>query len=129
MRSLLKSCLLSSVLLGALFATAGPCSAQVNLGHIEGSVCFTGKVAPPQRIMTTDGGTVIHNDLIVHPKTKGLRYVVAVLEDAPAQPKAAKGKAVLVDQRDMLFLPRVIVVQYGQVVRFENNDLGNHSVM
>lgn len=130
-RSQLNLCLFSSALLGSLLAmaAAGPDSPQVNPGHVEGIVTFTGKVPPPQRIMTTDGGTVIHSDLVVHPKTKGLRFVVALLEDAPAQPKAAKGKAVLVDQRDMVFLPRVIAVQHGQVVRFENNDLGNHSVM
>src|SRR5262249_2242165 len=62
-------------------------------------------------------------------KTKGLRDVLAVLENAPAQPKLKKAKPVLVDQREMIFLPRVVAVQHGQTVRFENNDGCNHSVM
>jgi plastocyanin len=55
--------------------------------------------------------------------------VVAVLEDAPAQPKVKKADPVLVNQRDMVFLPRVVVFQHGQAVRFENNDLFNHGAM
>ena len=66
---------------------------------------------------------------MVDPKSSGLRYVVAVLEDAPARPKVQKAEAVVVDQRDMLFVPRVVAVQDGQPVRFENSDLCNHSVM
>jgi plastocyanin len=62
-------------------------------------------------------------------KTKGLRYVVVVLEDAPSLPKVKKARSVLVDQRNMVYLPRVVAVQHGQAVRFENNDLYNHSVM
>lgn len=99
------------------------------LGAVHGQVRFTGDVPAPKKIMTTDGGTILHNDLVVDPKTKGLRFVVAVLENAPAQPKVAKAQPVLVDQRDMIFLPRVVAVQHGQAVRFENNDLCNHSVM
>jgi plastocyanin len=58
-----------------------------------------------------------------------LRHVVVLLEDVPAQRKAKKNTAVLVDQRDMIFLPRVVAIQHGQKIRFENNDLCNHSVM
>jgi plastocyanin len=98
-------------------------------GTIGGVILFTGKLPPPREIMTTDGGIIKHSDLVVDPKTKGLRHVVAILEDAPARPKLQKAAAVLVDQRDMVFLPRVVAVQHGQAVRFENNDLFNHSVM
>jgi plastocyanin len=98
-------------------------------GEVTGVVLFTGKVPPPIEITATDGSRIKHSDLVVDPKTKGLRHVVAVLEDAPAMPKLKKADAVLLDQRDMLFLPRVVAVQHGQPVRFENNDLFNHSVM
>jgi len=98
-------------------------------GTITGVVLYTGVVPPPKKFITTDGGTIVHSDLVVDPKTKGLRDVVAILENVPAQPKVQKAKAVLVDQRDMMFLPRVVAVQNGQAVRFENNDLCNHSVM
>lgn len=98
-------------------------------GTITGIVRYTGEVPPPQKIITSDGSTLLHSDLVVDPKSKGLRYVVAILEDAPAQPKVQKAKPVIVDQREMVFLPRVVAVQHGQAVRFENNDLCNHSVM
>lgn len=104
-------------------------SPQPEYGTIDGRVCFTGKVPLPEKVMTVDGGTIFQNDLVVDPKSKGLRYVVAVLEDAPAQDKKKKAMPVLVDQRDMIFLPRVVAVQHGQAVRFENNDICNHSVM
>jgi plastocyanin len=98
-------------------------------GSINGVVRFTGTVPPPKEITVTDGRTIQHNDLVVDSKTKGLRYVVAVLEDAPAQPKVEKSDPVIVDQRDMVFIPRVVAVQHGQAVRFDNSDLFNHSVM
>jgi plastocyanin len=98
-------------------------------GGIAGVVRYTGTVPPPEEILTTDGSTIRHSDLVVEPKTKGLRYVVAVLENAPAQPKVTKAKPVLVDQRDMVFVPRVVAVQHGQAVSFDNSDLCNHSVM
>lgn len=37
------------------------------------------------------------------------------IEDAPAQPKLQKAEAVVMDQRDMLFVPRVIALQQGQL--------------
>jgi len=98
-------------------------------GNVVGMIRFTGDVPPPKAIMTTDGGTIHHQDLVVDAKSKGLRYVVAILEDAPPQPKVKNAAPVLVDQRDMIFLPRVVAVQHGQATRFENNDLCNHSVM
>jgi plastocyanin len=102
---------------------------QTATGTITGVVRYTGKVPPPKKIMTTDGGEIQHNDLVVDPKNKGLRYVVAILENAPARAKVQKAKPVLVDQRAMIFTPRVVAVQHGQAVRFENSDLCNHSVM
>ena len=122
--SLSGSCLLG----GAEKAPERP-SSPMGTGTIAGVVRYTGKVPPPKKILTTDGGEIKQNDLVVDPKTKGLRFVVAVLENAPARAKVQKAKPVLVDQRAMIFLPRVVAVQHGQAVRFENNDLCNHSVM
>jgi plastocyanin len=102
--------------------------ADAPTGTIAGTVRFTGTVPPAKQILTTDGTTLYHHDLVVDKKTKGLRYVAAIL-DAPAQPKVKDAPLVIVDQRGMVFVPRVVAVQYGQKVRFENNDLCNHSVM
>jgi plastocyanin len=98
-------------------------------GTITGVVRFAGKVPPSKKITATDGTTIEHNDLVVDAKTKGLRFVVASLEDAPAQPKVEKAEPIVVDQRDMVFLPRTVAVQHGRAVRFDNNDTCNHSVM
>src|SRR5262249_36615892 len=55
-------------------------------------------------------------------------WAVVLLEDAPAQPKLAKAEPAVIDQREMLFIPRVVAVRQGQGVRFDNNDSFNHSV-
>lgn len=97
-------------------------------GSVAGLVRFTGDVPPPQKIITSDGAVLSHSDLVVDPKSKGLRYVAVYLQDAPAQALAKNAKPVVMDQRDMIFIPRVIVAQEGQTVRFDNNDLCNHAV-
>lgn len=98
-------------------------------GSVTGLVRFVGVVPPAKKILATDGTVILHHDLVVEPKDKGLRYVAVMLESGPPQAKVKDAKPVLVDQRDMLFNPRVVAVRHGQKVRFENNDLGNHSVM
>jgi plastocyanin len=112
------------------FCLTFPLLAQENSapGSLSGTVRFLGEVPPSQRIQTTDGGMILHNDLVVDGKTKGLRYVVAVLEDVPAPGQPEKPGKVVVDQRDMVFLPRVVALREGQPIRFENNDLCNHAV-
>ncbi|MCI0379215.1 MAG: carboxypeptidase regulatory-like domain-containing protein [Gemmataceae bacterium] len=105
-----------------------------NTGTIVGAIRYLGEVPPDVKISTTDGGTIYHNDLVVDPKTKGLQHVAVILEKVPkadAKVRAALVKrrdAVVVDQRDMVFLPRVVALQEGQKIRFENNDLSNHGV-
>lgn len=114
---LLMICLTSTALAG-----------EPSTGSVSGTIRYLSEVPPTQKIPTTDGGTILHNDLVVDAKTKGLRYVVAVVENVPAQPKPDKAPLVVVDQRDMLFLPRVVALREGQTIRFENNDLCNHAV-
>lgn len=108
-----------------LFVHADPPPAT---GAIQGVVRFTGTVPPAEKITTTDGAVIQHRDVIVDAKSKGLRDVYVLLEDAPAQPKVKKAEQAVLDQRDMIFLPRVLAVRHGQAVRFDNNDLCNHSV-
>lgn len=113
-------------LLAALVTTAAPITGA---GSVAGRVRFTGQVPPPRKVFTTDGRTLLQSDLEVDVKSKGLKSVIVTIEDAAAQPKLKKAPAALIDQRDMIFLPRVVAVQHGQAVRFENNDLCNHGVM
>jgi plastocyanin len=118
-------CIASVVIFGTALLGADVPAA----GSIQGVVRFTGQLPPVQIITTSEGGKLEHHDLVVDARTKGLRHVFVSLEDAPAQAKVANAKPVLMDQKDMLFLPRVVAVQHGQAVRFDNSDLCNHSVM
>jgi plastocyanin len=97
-------------------------------GSITGAIRYTGVIPPSQRITLTDGSLLMHNDVVVDAKTKGLRDVVVLLDWKEKTPLDAKAKPVVVDQRDLLFVPRVITVQAGRKVRFENNDSFNHCV-
>ena len=107
---------------------AGVLAAQSATGTIAGVVRYAGVVPPSQRITLTDGQILLHNDIVVHAKSKGLRDVAVVLEWKEKVPADAKAIPVLIDQRDMIFVPRVVTVQEGRKVRFENNDLYNHAV-
>lgn len=107
----------------------GPTAAADKPGSIAGVVRYTGEVPPPQKVVTSDGRVIDHRDLVVEPKGKGLRDVVAVLEDAPAQPKVTNARPAYIDQREMVYLPRVVAVRHGQAVSFDNNDSCNHSVL
>jgi plastocyanin len=114
---------------GLLLLSRGVAPAQEKTGTIQGVIRFTGAVPPAKQLPTGDGGMIDHYDLVVDAKTKGLRWVIAVLEDAPAQPKLKGGEdPVLIDQKNFLFIPRVIAVQHGQPVLFDNSDNVNHSV-
>lgn len=68
-----------------LIGTAG--HAEEMPWSIVGVVRYTGTVPPAEKILAIDGRTILHSDLVVEPKTKGLRYVLALLENAPVQPK------------------------------------------
>src|SRR5262249_17307663 len=89
---------------------------DADTGTISGNVRYTGELPPVKKILTTDGATILHHDLVVDAKTKGLCFVLATL-DATAQPKLKKAKPVLVDQRDMVFLPRVVAVRASGPLR------------
>jgi plastocyanin len=91
-------------------------------------VTYVGIVPPSQRVTLADGQVILHNDVVVHPKTKGLRDVAVVLDWKEKVAADKKVRPVLIDQRDQLFVPRVVTVQEGVKVRFENNDSFNHGV-
>lgn len=104
-------------------------AAEPTTGTIHGAVRFTGKLPEPKSITVADGSTLKHSDLVVDKKSQGLRDVVVILADAPDQPRLKEAKPVVVDQKEWVFRPRVVAVQDGQAVRFDNSDTVNHSVM
>jgi plastocyanin len=100
---------------------------QTETGTITGSVRYTGSVPEPMKLITQEGDTLALCDILIDPATKGLRHVAVLLEDA--KPAARAGlKPVVMDQRGMMFAPRVLMIQAGQKVRFENSDMCNHCV-
>lgn len=108
---------------------SSPSTEDADKASIRIAVRFLGPVPAPQEIVTTNGSTILHRELLVDGKTKGLKDVVAVLENSAVQPKLVGAKSLLMDQRDQVFVPRVMAVQYGQPIRFENNDAFNHSIL
>ncbi len=116
-------CLVVSLLVTSKLAAQTPPT-----GTIIGTIRYVGVVPPSQRISLTDGQSLLHNDVVVQPKTKGLRDVVVMLDWKEKAPADAKALPVVIDQRDMVFRPRVVTAMEGQMVRFENNDLYNHCV-
>lgn len=110
-------------LIGPPYSEDGPVT-----GTITGTIRYVGDVPPSKRVTLADGQVILHNDVVVHPKTKGLRHVAVVLDWNAKVPAEAKAKPVLIDQRDQLFVPRVVTVQEGVKVRFENSDSFNHGV-
>jgi plastocyanin len=115
--------------LGLVGILADTAAGAEKTGTIQGVVRFTGEVPPPRQIATGDGAMYDHYDLVVDPKSKGLRFVIVSLEDAPAQPALDEtAKPAVMDQKDMQFIPRVLAVQHGRPVRFDNSDPFNHNV-
>lgn len=96
-------------------------------GSIAGAVRYTGAVPKAKQVMT-DAGPIDVREIDVDPQTKGLRHVFIFVENAPEQAAVKDARAARIDQRSMTFLPRVVAVQHGQKVRFENNDHFNHSI-
>jgi plastocyanin len=71
--------------------------------------------------------------LTVDGKSHALADAVAWIEPldkqiAPVDPPLNDAKEVVIDQRDMTFLPHVAAIRAGQKVRFTNHDNANHNV-
>lgn len=110
-------------LLGLLMTSRASADEPRNL--IRGRVLFGGKV--PKAKMIDESGR--NRDLIeVDPKTSGLRFAAMFLLDAPKSEVPAKLEELRIDQKDFTFVPRIVTVRAGQVVKFTNSDSANHNV-
>jgi plastocyanin len=65
---------------------------------------------------------VLHVD-----RSGGVRYAVVFLPDAPPGARPAEAEATM-DQRGFVFVPQVLAVRAGQLVRFTSADSANHNV-
>jgi plastocyanin len=103
-------------------------SAADEMGNVRGVVRFDGAV--PKAEAADETGR--KRDLFeVHTKSHGLRDAVVYWIDAPAEASPSITKdwpIVVVDQKDLTFVPHVVSVQSGQPVSFTNSDSANHNV-
>ena len=92
-------------------------------GTLEGRVTYSGPAPPPIAVAESGGEQkVLHLD-----RQGGLRFAVIALPDIRAAAGKPTGESV-VDQRGFGFVPRVLAVRAGQLVRFTNSDSANHNV-
>lgn len=117
-RAVLLCCLLGPLM------TASALSDEPKIA-IRGRVLFDGKV-PKAKVIDESGR---NRDLIeVDPKTSGLRFAAVFLLDGPKSETSVKLEELRIDQKDFTFVPRVVTVRAGQVVKFTNSDSANHNV-
>ena len=107
---------------------AGPASA----GTIKGTVRLAGGSVEVKKLkVTVDqavcGTTKDAEDVVVSPDM-GLRNVVVSLVTPPPDAKWSVAPAVQMDQKQCVFIPRVIVVPVGGTAEFLNNDRLLHNL-
>lgn len=92
-------------------------------GTLEGRVTYTGPAPPPIAVAESGGEQkVLHLD-----RQGGLGFAVVALPDMRPAAGTPSGEAA-VDQRGFVFVPQVLAVRAGQLVRFTNSDPANHNV-
>ena len=102
-------------------------------GTIKGTVLFTGTPPASKRYpVTIDqylcGKEKMSEDLILSP-TRGIENAVVVLKGLPANLKKTNiSTPAKMDQKQCVFVPRVVVVPVGGTVEFMNSDRLLHNV-
>lgn len=91
---------------GVVLASVAACVVAVSIGRADAESEITGQVTGNRRY---------------------LRDAVAYIENVPGRHTAPR-RPVELDQRNHRFIPRVLPVVRGTVVRFLNNDNENHNV-
>jgi plastocyanin len=94
---------------------------------IEGIVSYDGPRPDPIPVPEAVASRAL---IEVDPGTNGLKDAVVWLEGVatPRAAGAARGEAVVVDQRNFFFVPHVVAVESGRAVEFRNSDTANHGV-
>ncbi len=133
-------------LAGALFDT----KAQAPNGDwitVKGQVVMTKAPEPRKVDVTTDKqhclskGPLVYEDIIVNPKSHGVKNVIVWLRPAtkdrkdpfpqdkihPGLAKAAP-KTIEIDQPCCQFVPRVVAARAGDVIEFKNSAPVNHNI-
>ncbi len=115
--------------LGAwLLAGLSPAAA----GSIKGVVRLTGSAAAPKKLAVTVDQFVCGKEktaegLVLSPEG-GIRDAVVSLDAPPGASHAGGPAVVQVDQRQCVFVPRVVIVPMGGTVEFLNSDRLLHNI-
>jgi hypothetical protein len=125
---------------------AASLTAQAGTGTIKGRVVWGGDDAPERKILfdkgaaTKDPSVCAKNevipaeDLVVDPKTKGVRNAIVFLVkpkgSTPGAAKSllAKAPQVDIDQVNCRFVPHVTAIHQNQTLQFKSSDPTNHNV-
>jgi plastocyanin len=118
-----------------IVAAAVFCSAtngMVSAGTIKGNVRYAGTPVEKKKLSVTIdqylcGKEKEAGDLVLSP-TNGISNAVVSLQGVPATKTPANDVRVKMDQRQCVFLPRVVVVPAGGTVEFLNSDRLLHNV-
>ena len=106
---------------------------SVPAGEIQGRIVLAGDVPPAKKIpITIDqyvcGTEQIASDLIVS-SAREIRNVVVWLETPPAgAPSPPSPPAAAMDQKECVFVPRIVIVPTGGTVDFLNSDRLLHNL-
>jgi plastocyanin len=120
-----------SILVSILFALT-ICSEAWG-GTIRGTVRYTGPPVEPRKVPVTADQYVCGKDKdaedVVLSSDKGIRNAVVSLQVAPAGARwEGLPPPVQMDQKQCMFVPRVVVVPLGGTVEFLNNDRLLHNL-
>jgi len=99
-------------------------AAAAGNGVIKGRVVYLG--APPQSTVIP-GSPMVQDESIVVGSGRGLKNVIVYLKDAPESSSALPPPAVL-DQIKCVYVPHVLAIQAGQVLRVKSSDAVLHNV-
>jgi hypothetical protein len=102
-------------------------------GELHGRVILTGAMPPVKKVPVTIDNYVCGtekepDDLVVSPAREVRSVVVWVDNPPPGAPSAGPPPPTLMDQKDCLFTPRVVLVPAGGTVEFLNSDRLLHNL-
>ena len=121
----------SAVVVAGLVAWCLALAAPAWAGTIRGAVRFAGPVDQKKLVVTVDqsvcGKEKDAEDLSLS-ADKGVRNVVVSLQSPPVDAKGAVPPPVQMDQKQCVFVPRVVLVPAGGTVEFLNGDRLLHNL-
>ena len=102
-------------------------------GEIRGRVVLTGEAPPTRKVPVTIDSYVCGTekeaeDLVVSPAREVRSVVVWIDNPPPGTPSAGPSPPTQMDQKDCMFVPRIVLVPAGGTVEFLNSDRLLHNL-